>query len=269
LDVNYNGSLLFEPPKRVKKFYYRCSKHFILDKVVDMYLEDIKYGLVLISGRGFMFFNLIKTGSHVDIQKIYDSTVKLQKKQKKGGQSAPRFERIRQEKELQYIKKVSDKMIKTFMINNNTSMNVNGIIVGGPAQLKRKVVEHSDTQKMFGDKIIKVVDTEEIDSSIAWDVYEKSLKELATDEEKESIDLINEIKLMMSQADEKLTYGIDETLENLKCCMLEKILVSSDINISIKKKLKKLNTYDCQIIETNPTNLRSIGINIIGIKWYA
>lgn len=232
-------------------------------------MEEIKYGIVLIAGNGFMFFNLIKTGSHVEIVELYDSEVKLQKKQKKGGSSAARYERIRQGKELQYVKKVSEKMTKYYMSDNKTKLTVKGLIVGGPAQLKTKVLECPETIQMFGNKIIKVVDTGEINFGVAWEVYEKCLQELATDEEKEIVKLIESIKEMMLDASDKLVYGIKEILENLNMCNLKKVLISTDLDLEIKDKIHDQSALcGCDVIETNPHNFKSIGIDAIGIKWY-
>ena len=262
---NDSNSIIFEPPKKITTMYYRCSKKFIIDKIVDMYLDEYKYGIVLISGSGYMFFNLIKTGSHIEIVNLLKDTIKLQKRQKKGGQSAQRIGRCREEKEHNYVKKVSEKMINTYITDN--IINVRGIIVAGPAEMKKKVVEYSETKKFLGSKILKIVDTVEIDENVIWSIYEKCLNELATDSEKESIKLIEEIKKLMLGANDKVVFG-PEVFDNLKMCSLEKVLISSDIPLEQKEAIYKLGKYGCEIIEASPANIKSIGIDIIGIKYY-
>lgn len=234
-----------------------------------MYLDEIKYGIILIAGNGFMFYNLVKTGSHIEIVELYNSEVKLQKKHKKGGSSAARYGRIKQEKDLHYVKKVSEKMVDYYMIENKTRFTVNGIIVGGPAQMKYKVLECPETVKMLGSKIIKVVDTAEINFGVAWEVYERCLQELATDEEKDIVKLITTIKELMLNASDKLVYGIKEITENLNMCNLERILISSELDNEMKESIYDLSKKcNCEIIEANPHNSKSIGIDCIGIKWY-
>ena len=264
----YNGSLIFEPPKKIKHFYYRCSKKFIIQPIKDMFTEESKYGIVLVSGNCYQFYNLTKAGNHVEITCIHDSSIKLQKKQKKGGQSAPRFERIRQEKENAYIKKISEKMVNYYLTKNNTQYTVKGLIIGGPANIKQKLLDTQKVQKMFGDIILKTETTSEINSSTVWEVYEKCLDAFASEEENESLELIKEIKEMMEIEIEKLVFGYEEIFYNLKNCMLEKLLISTDLDEEVKNKLNELNTYNCKIIESNPINFKSIGVDIIGIKWY-
>jgi peptide subunit release factor 1 (eRF1) len=259
---------MFEPPKRITTLYYRCSKRFILDKIADMYLDETKYGVVLIAGNGYMFYEVVKSGSHVEINLLYDDEVRLQKKQGRGGSSAARFERTRQEKELWYIKGISEKMVNTFMTNNNTELTVRGLIIGGPAQLKHKVIELPLTQQMFGKHIMKVIDTPEINGNIIWDIYERCSQELADDADKDAIKLVDQIKTLMMSADDRLVYGITEVTSGLKECALQKLLISSNLSDETKKTLHNLNTYGCEIIESNPNNFRSIGVDSIGIRWY-
>ncbi len=233
-----------------------------------MYTDEQNFGITLISGNGFMLYKLTKSGSHIEATCLYDSSVRLQKKQKKGGQSAPRIERIRQEKEHNYVKKVSAKMIEYYMINNHTELTVSGILVGGPAQMKRKVVEYSETQKMLGNHILKIVDTPEISTSVVWDVYENCIDVISNTEDKEALHLIEEIRDMISIADQKLVFGMDEVIFGLENCMLKKVLISSELEKGMMDRIEKLNTYGCEIIRTNPLNYKSIGIDTIGIKWY-
>ncbi len=214
-----------------------------------------------------MLYNIIKNGSHIDEHLLYDSSIKLQKKQKKGGQSAPRFERIRQGKEHEYIKKVSEKMVDVYTINK-TEINVKGVVVAGPAEMKNKLVEYSETKKIFGEKILKIINTSELDDTSIWDVYEKCLDILITKEEENSISLIAKIKCMMEMADLRLIYGHSEADVALEQCMLETLLISSELDEEVKNRFYELNTYGCDIVECNPRNIQSIGIDIIGIKWY-
>lgn len=247
--------------------YYRCSKRFVLDQIVDMFSVEIRYGIVLIAGNGYMFYDLVKTGTHVEINLLKDKSVKLQNKHKKGGSSAGRYGRIRDGNELQYIKKVSERMIDTFM-TNRIRLNVKALIIAGPAEKKRKVVELSETQQLLGKHIIKIVDTAEIGENVVWEVYEKCLNELAVDEEKDALKLINQIKDTMLEFPEQLAFGLSEITDGLKLCTLEKILISSDLCQDTKNTIYELNTYNCLIIESNPNNFKSIGIDMIGIKWY-
>ena len=59
----------------------------------------------------------------------------LPKKHGRGGQSSNRFANIRNEKRLIYTKRVAEEMKKVFIGNNNLP-NVQGIVMGGYADIK-------------------------------------------------------------------------------------------------------------------------------------
>jgi peptide chain release factor subunit 1 len=262
-------SVIFEPIKRLKHAYYRCSKQFELSHIQEMYCQEKAYGIVLIYGNGYQIYRMIKSGSHIDYRCVSDIEIKLQKRQKKGGQSAQRIGRIRDEKEHLYIKKISEKMIDTFMIENKTKFNVECMICAGPAQMKQKVVKYiKENYKEFSKMIKKVVDTDEINSSTIFSIYEKCADIISIDENKDAVELINRIKDLINDASDKLVYGIDDVLINLKSNNLSNLLINLDLDKSVKDMIYRLNDYGCTVIEADISIYKSIGIDVIGITWF-
>lgn len=66
--------------------------------------DDETFGFIVVDGNGALFATL-KGNVRTVIQKI---TVELPKKHGRGGQSANRFARLREEKRDHYVKKVSE-----------------------------------------------------------------------------------------------------------------------------------------------------------------
>ncbi len=233
-----------------------------------MYKEESSFGIVLISGEKSICYKIAKCGDHIDIKKIRDTSVRLQSRQKKGGQSAPRIERLRQEKEEGYIKKVSNMIVSSYMIDNNTKCAVKGLVFAGPSLLKNKVRGSNLIVQYFDKLILKVINTSEIKNTTVLDVYNRCEKEFCTSEEKESVSLRKKIQDMIEQADERLVFGYKEVVSNLQDCMLETLLMYSEIDCNQKETIYKLNTYECKIIEVNRAKFGCLEIDIIGIKWY-
>jgi|AntRauTorckE6833_2_1112554.scaffolds.fasta_scaffold19608_2 peptide chain release factor subunit 1 len=233
-----------------------------------MYKSGSSYGIVIVTGEKSLCYNLTRTGKHSQVDLLNDTTTMLQKRQKKGGQSAQRIGRIRQEKEDAYIKKVSEMIVETYFKNNNTECIIKGIVFAGPAQLKSKVSNHPIITQFFGNLILKVVDTSELDDSTVWDVYEKCLEEFSTSDDQELLELISEIKDLITNCSDKLLFGEKEVLYDLENCMIEKLLVSSDIDPCLMQRINELNIYECKIIESEPSKFKSIGADIVGIRFY-
>jgi peptide subunit release factor 1 (eRF1) len=61
-----------------------------------MYKDNTIFGIMLISGSTTHCYKVIKSGTYTDIQFINHKNVRLQKRQRKGGQSSQRIGRIRQ-----------------------------------------------------------------------------------------------------------------------------------------------------------------------------
>lgn len=264
--IRYNGAILFEPIKPINESYYLCDKRFYLDPILEMYKTDLEQsiGIFLISGNRSIFYQLIKTGSHIETKILADTKVKLQKRQKKGGQSAQRIGRIRQQKESRYIDKIIEMAINVYLKENCTKYLISSIVLGGPAELKYSVRKHAEYKKYFDNMTVNIVDTPELNETTIHNVYEKSSTELCTEGNKETSMVIEKIKDMMTDANEKLVFGQNEVLENLKNCMLETILINDKQYVDM---VNHLNTYGCKVL----VNTKSIGvddIDIIGIRYY-
>ena len=271
-DSQYNGSILFEPIKRINESYYICNKKFHLDNILNMYNTDISFGIVLISGSKSICYKLIKSCSaskttgrdHIDINNINEINVKLQKRQKKGGQSAQRIGRLRDEKENIYIQKILSMISKSYIKNNNTECDIKGIVLAGPAELKHKVKSSDIFKKYFDKLLLKVVNTSNIDNNTVYKVYDMCVEEFATKEELKTVKLINKIKELIRNSPNKLVFGYQEVIDGLDTSMLKSILIESSMKKSEKDEIYKLNLYGCDIKEAK----HSLGINFIGIKWF-
>ena len=67
--------------------------------------------------------------------------MELPKKHGRGGQSANRFARLREEKRHAYVKKVAELAVQNFITDNKC--NVKGIVMAGSADFKT-VIQESD-----------------------------------------------------------------------------------------------------------------------------
>lgn len=99
--------------------------------------DDEKFGFIIVDGAGALFATLQGNVRTIQ-QKI---SVELPKKHGRGGQSANRFARIREEKRGAYVKKVAELAAKNFITNDVP--NVKGIIMAGSADFKT-VIQQSD-----------------------------------------------------------------------------------------------------------------------------
>jgi len=258
----YNGSILIIPPKKITKRIYICDKQFKLDTLLKLYDDTEYYGLCLISGKETKLYQISVDRDYKYIKRI--STV-LQKKQKKGGQSSTRIERIRREKYDHHIKKISETIVDTYLNDTKTGYHVKGMIFLGPSETKDKVRNHPLIRKYFSNRcpIIKVLPCGLITDSTIHTVMDECVASITEHDLKGEGKIFHRLQDMMVNDIDKLLFGEKEILEGIQTCIVKEVFVNDK---KLKERLDQLNVYGCEI-HLLKSDLTSMG-NIIGIKYY-
>ena len=118
------------PYRPVTSFKYNCESAFDIACLSFLLEDDEKFGFIIVDGGGVLFATLQGNVRHI-IQKM---SVELPKKHGRGGQSANRFARLREEKRLTYVKRVAELATQNFITNEMP--NVKGIVFAGSADFK-------------------------------------------------------------------------------------------------------------------------------------
>jgi len=103
-------------------------------------------------GNGTLFGTL--AGNSRDV--VHKFTVDLPKKHGRGGQSALRFSRLRDEKRHNYVRKVAELAVQHFITNDK--VNVTGLVLAGSADFKTELSQSDMFDQRLVAKVIKVVD---------------------------------------------------------------------------------------------------------------
>jgi len=145
-----NELYIVEPPDRVVTFRYHCASEFLLWPLEEMLSPKETYGLLVI-GRKESAVGYIK-GNKVEI--IREFTSGIHSKHRAGGQSQRRFERLIEEGEKLFYRRISDTVNELFL----PIEDLQGIFVGGPGQSKEKFVNDESLDYRLREKILDVVD---------------------------------------------------------------------------------------------------------------
>ena len=114
--------------------------------------DDEKFGFIIVDGGGALFATLQGNVRNI-LQKI---TVELPKKHGRGGQSANRFARLREEKRHHYVTKVAELAAQNFITNDRP--NVKGIIMAGSADFKTVISQSDKFDKRLQEVVIASYD---------------------------------------------------------------------------------------------------------------
>lgn len=249
--IVFDEVYIINPPKKLYENDYVCDSKFHVDNIISMYQPENKIAVVLFSGEILYCYEICKTGSHIENNLLSSLKIELQKKQKKGGQSAQRIGRIREGKENDNIKRAAEICIKTYWKDNNTYFQYDGIILGGPAEMKNKLLEHPLFVQFFKSKLLNIVTTGEINKTTILTI---EIPEIKNNKD------IEEIKNLISQASEKICFG-KKALKLYEEGSLEKILVDVSLKDSFNKNINQTQIIFCDL-------LKETQIHTIGIKWY-
>ncbi|MFH1545701.1 MAG: peptide chain release factor aRF-1 [archaeon] len=235
-----------KPSKRLKVKLYWCDSEFHLNPLEEMIKPSETFALLVIDKREATV--AVLKGKRYEIAGHYTSGVAG--KTRAGGQSAHRFERLREEAAEEFFKRVSEKINSIFVEYGDT---LNGVIVGGPGITKNDFLSKEAIDHRLKQKIIGVVDASYTDESGIRELFFKS-EEILKDTE-----IMKEKKLMNQFLEgivksELVAYGQKEVEEVLNIGKVKTLLLSEGIEwIAYKIQCNACNHSE-EIVIKDPRN---------------
>lgn len=216
----------FEPHKPINTSLYLCDNKFHTEALQSLLEDDAKFGFIIMDGNGSLFGTL--SGNTRDV--IHKMQVDLPKKHGRGGQSALRFARLREEKRHNYVRKVAELAVQFFI--SNDKVNVAGLVLAGSADFKTELSQSDMFDQRLQAKIVKVVDVSyggENGFNQAIELSAESLSNVKFIQEKKLIQTyFNEI----SQDSGKYCFGVDDTLKALELGAVENLIVYEGLELN-------------------------------------
>lgn len=216
----------FEPFKPINTSLYLCDNKFHTEALSELLESDSKFGFIVMDGNGSLFGTL--TGNTRDV--IHKMTVDLPKKHGRGGQSALRFSRLRDEKRHNYVRKVAELAVQFFITNDK--VNVSGLILAGSADFKTELGQSDMFDPRLQAKIVKTVDVSYGGENGFNQAIDLSAESLA------NVKFIQEKKLIQRYFDEisldtgKYCFGVEDTLKGLELGAVDVLIVWENLDIS-------------------------------------
>jgi peptide chain release factor subunit 1 len=142
---------VLEPPEPINVYFYRCDARFHLEPLLAMVRERDAYGVVVIDSAEAVV--AVVRGQRLDVLQEFNSGIPG--KHRAGGQSARRFERIREQAMNDYFRRIATHTYELL----SPQEGLKGLIIGGPGPTKHDFVEGEYLNYMLKEKILAVVDT--------------------------------------------------------------------------------------------------------------
>lgn len=213
--------VLENPPQPVESYIYHCDSDFETEPLKEMIRDKSLYGLVVLDRREANVGWL----SGKRIQQVANATSLVPGKQKKGGQSAQRFARLRREAIDKFYKEVAEMANEVFVPKKD---ELDGVLVGGPSPTKDEFVDGDYLHHEIQDALVGKFDVSYTDESGLTELVDAAQETLS------DLEVMKDKKLMSKFFDELrggelAAYGEDNVRQNLQAGAVDTLLLSEDL----------------------------------------
>ena len=211
-----------EPPVPVKTRLYRCDKLFSLKLLENMLDITEFYGLIVMDRRESVLA-FLKGKAIIPLAK---HTSAVPGKTRAGGQSAQRFERLRESAAKEFYTRLGEHIKNNFF---EQRANLKGILLGGPGQTKHEFFDGSFIPTELKQKVIAIRDLSYTDEFGLQELVEKSGDVLAHQEIAAEKKIMNTFLTTIATQPNKVSYGAASCLRLLEEGVVDKLLVSESL----------------------------------------
>jgi len=212
------------PPKPINVYLYRCDPKFHTEYLEEQLREEEIYGIMVIDSTETTIATL--EGNRLQI--VREETSGIPGKHRAGGQSARRFERLREASILAYFKRVGNHANEIFL----SLPNLRGLIMGGPGPTKYDFQKGDFLNYMLKQKILDTVDTAYTGEQGIEEVVDRApeiLKRVRYVEEKK---IVQDFLYHIGHDTGLATYGQEDVKKALEAGTVQTLLLSEGLSIA-------------------------------------
>ena len=235
-----------DPPKDLKQYLYRCDDHFHVDILKDMLKDDNLIGFLAIDAKDAGWGLL--HGDKIEVLSQTGSGVAG--KHRQGGQSAKRFQKLREMELTYYFNRVAETTREYFI----DIYPIKGLVISGPGPTKEDFINGNYLEYRLQNMIVSTIDSSYSGAEGIREAFSKSsdiLSNFRMVEEKKLVeDLFREINSHSGLG----SYGLKEIIDYLKNNVVKTLIITDDTNMyRVEGKCKR-----CQNIQEETLELPQV-----------
>jgi len=231
-----------DPPKDLKTFLYRCDDHFHVDILNDMLKDDNLIGFLALDAKDAGWGLL-----HADkIEVLKETGSGVAGKHRQGGQSAKRFQKLREMELTYYFNRIAQ-ITREFFID---IYPIKGLIISGPGPTKEEFVNDNYLEYRLQDMIISTIDASYAGSEGVREAFDRSSDILSNFRLVEEKQIVEKLFKQINSNSGLGTYGLNEVINYLRNNVVDTIIVTDKIELyRIEIKCNRCNEIQEKIIE--------------------
>jgi len=231
-----------EPPKDLKQYLYRCDDHFHVDILKDMLKDDNLIGFIAIDAKDCGWGLL-----HGDkIEVLAQTGSGVAGKHRQGGQSAKRFQKLREMELTYYYNRVAETSREYFI----DIYPVKGLIVSGPGPTKEEFINGNYLEYRLQNMIISTIDCSYAGAEGIREAFAKSADILSNFRMVEEKKLVEDLFRHINSHSGLGVYGLKDIIELLQNNVVDTLIITDDTNLhKIEAKCRRCQNIQEAIVE--------------------
>jgi peptide chain release factor subunit 1 len=232
------------PPFPVKSFSYRCNSIFEIDDAEKLIQQNDTYALIVLDLHEACWGTVC--GSNIAVLGSIDSIVPS--KHSQGGQSAQRFERLRDIAINEFFVKLGERTSNSF-----GSLDLKGVLIGGCGMTKDEFMKGEYLNHEIRKKIIGSFDTAYTNEHGLFELVNASKDKLVGLKSIREKEILDEFLKLLAKDMEKVAYGTNAVLEKARTGQVKTAIIASNQNeiVSLMLPLSESMNFKIEIISEN------------------
>jgi len=247
---------LIEPPRPIQINLYRCDKRFHTDPLKTIMQENRlpKLGVVYVTGTDCALYTV--QGSCCT--KVSRASTHRQNGTRRGGQSAPRFQRIRDQETDRWKTIIGKQMMDCWFNQSTKKAEVQGILMAGNGPILRDTVLSRELRPYLLERI-------SVDELKLCELYDQYAEALETG--REETEHQEHIQTLLDTGSTLLVYGMKQLTSAIRQAGLKQIYLTP-------KRIKTINADMCEAVGCKITRVRATELmrmlgGAVGVRWYS
>jgi len=231
-----------DPPKDLKQYLYRCDDHFHVDILKDMLKDDNLIGFLALdakdAGWGLLHGDKIEYLAH--------TSSGVAGKHRQGGQSAKRFQKLREMELTYYFNRVAG-VTREYFID---IYPIKGLIISGPGPTKEDFINGNYLEYRLQDMIISTIDSSYAGDEGVREAFAKSGDILSNFRMVEEKKIVEDLFRHVNSNTGLGAYGLKDVVGLLKNNVVETLIITDDTDLyRVESKCKRCSHIEEAITE--------------------
>ncbi len=231
-----------DPPKDLKQYLYRCDDHFHVDILRDMLRDDNLIGFLAIdakdAGWGLLHGNKVEVLTH--------TSSGVAGKHRQGGQSAKRFQKLREMELSYYYRRVAD-VTREYFID---IYPIKGLVISGPGPTKEEFVNGGHLEYRLQNMVIATIDASYAGAEGIREAFSKAGDILSDFRMVEEKTLVEKLFRHINANTGLGAYGRDEVIGLLMDNVVETLLITDDTDMyHVESRCRRCSHVHGEIVE--------------------